>query len=341
MRINKGDYLIVANHKREKSKKHLFKAREVDKKDVTGIYEHMRHIPKLRQVGTISFRDVLINLGPDPAVGKVYGIEVGERYQGAVDHEHFGQIHLFYKMEKDVKKDLFLACDKVYKILRKLGIEFILDGVIWEIVPVTGGKFAGMHILSRKGDEVTNRIKLQLESDPASEYVYLILHELGHQLHKNYVTSNRLNARWIKLFNTSIKPQNIKKEVSSTLLENLLAGEDMPSDYRRLLPAEDQAAYRWVLRSIAQTYGISVNELDILFEADEKEDIRRIWPTRTISHKELEPVISEYACKSYKETLAETFALMYTKRNREALPDTAIRLMEKSISFAKTQREKS
>lgn len=341
MRINKGDYLIVANHKQEKSKKHLFKAREVDKKDVTGIYEHLRHIPKLRQTATISMKDVVINLGPDPMVGKVYGAEVGERYQGAIDHEHFGQLHLFYKIEKDVKKDLMLACDKVYKILRKLGIDFILNDVIWEIVPRTGGKWAGMHIYSRKGDEVMNRIKLQLETEPASEYVYLLMHELGHQLHKNFVTGKKLNARWIKLYNTSIKPQNIKKEVSSQLLENLLAGEDLPSDYRRLLPEEDQLAYKWVLRNIAQTYGISVNELDILFEAEEKDDIRKIWPTRTISHKELEPVISEYACKSYKETFAEAFALAYTKRNRESLPDNVIRLLEKSISYAKTQQEKA
>lgn len=340
MRVTKGDYLIVANSKQAKSKKHLLKVREVDGKSISGIYEHMRHIPKLRQTATINVKDVVINLGTDPQIGKVYGVEVGERYQGTLTHEHFGDMHLFYKIEKAVKRDLFTACDKVYKILKKLGIDFILDDIVWEIVPVTGGKWAGMHIYSKKGDDVINRIKLQLEADAATEYVYLLMHELGHQLHKNFVTGKKLNAKWIKLFNTSIRPQTIKKEVSATLLENLIAGEDLPSDYRRLIPEDDQLAYKWILRTISQTHGISVAELDILFEADERDSIRALWPTRTISHKELEPVISEYACKNYKETLAEAFSIAYTKRNRDPLPENVMKLLEKSISYAKTQRER-
>ena len=47
------------------------------------------------------------------------------------------------------------------------------------------------------------------------------------------------------------------------------------------------------------------------------------------------------ACKNYKETFAEAFSLAYTKRNRDRLPDNVMKLLEKSISYAKTQQEKS
>jgi len=320
----------------------MIKVKAVDSKEVQGVMEHMRHIPKLRQFITCKTSDVLLSLGTDPAIGKVYGVEVGERYQGAKTHKHFGDMHLFYPAEKQVITDLFEACDKVHKILSRLGLEFLLDAIIWEIVPHTGGKWAGKYIYKRKGEEVTCRIRLQLEHSPASEYVYLLLHEIAHHMHFMFATGKKLNAKWVQLFNTSIKPQTIKKEVSQSLLENLIAGEDLPSDYRRLIPEEDTLSYKWILRTISQVHGITVQELDILFEAGYKDDIRALWPTRTISHKELEPVISEYSCVNWRETFAEAFSLHYgRKKNDAALPDPVIKLLERSISYAKTQQEKS
>src|SRR5258706_12815235 len=108
-------------------------------------------------------------------------------------------------------------------------------------------------------------------------------------------------------------------------MSTLLEGEDLPSDIRTTLSEEDSLAYKWILKTIQSISGVSVKQLDILFEAGMKADIEKLWPVRNIPRKELAPIISDYATKSYEETLAESFAWHLTKKK---LPEGIVKLVE-------------
>jgi hypothetical protein len=336
VKISKDDYLIIVNNKKE----HLVRALEDSPSSndmVESILERMCHISSLRHTFTLDKKDLVLNLGPQPRAGKVYGQDVSSIFYKRKTHDDFGDINFFYKPDKNVVKDLWEAMGKTQSLLKKRGLEFLTDNIVWEVLPYHGEKFAGCFIKS-KNDKIPDRIQIRPEIVPANMYIYVLTHELAHNLHFNYVTSKKLNALWLKLFNTSIKVSTVKKEVSAALLENLLAQEDPPSAFKGQLGEEEALAFKWIVRTISQGHNISIHDLDTLFEADMKEEIRKLWPIRTIPRKELAPIISDYATKSYRELFAEVYAFIMTGKK---VPEPIVRLMDKSISYAKVNREKN
>lgn len=333
MTIKKHDYVIASATGNGRAP-YLMKVLEASNGEVIGVVEKMCHIQGMRLTNTEKASNVMVNLGHNPPIGKVYGVDVSSRFCGRKTHDKAGTINFFYKPSKTVCLDLWKAFDKVYVILKKRGLEFLLDDIVWEIIPYNGEKYAGRFMKS-KNEKVPDRIQLRPEILPASEYVELILHELGHSLHFNYAKSKKLNATWVRLFNTSIKVTAIKKEVSQTLLDALMAQEDPPSAFKGQLGEDEALAYKWVLRTIQSMHSLSVKELDLLFEADMREDVRKLWPIRSITRKELAPIISQYATTNYKETLAETFA--YTLVGKK-LPAPIVALLDKTIAYAKANK---
>lgn len=332
MRIAKGDYLVIGID----SKKHLMRAlTDVSDKTFEAVSEKMCHIQALRNTATMSTRDVVLNLGPNPAPGKVYGLDVSSLFCGRKVHDDIGTIQFFYKPDKQVVADLWAAFSKVNKILGKRGLDFLLRDISWEVIPHNGEKYAGM-FTQGKGEKTPRRIQLRPDSLPATEFTYLILHEVAHNMHFNFVTSKKLNALWIRLFNTSIKPVSVTKEMSKSLLESMLSQEDVPSAFKGQLNEEQALAFKWVTRTISQVSQISLKELDTLFEADMRDDIKALWPIRTLHHKDLAPIVTAYATKSHKELFAESMAFHLTGKK---LPEPITRLVEKTISHAKSNQE--
>jgi len=333
MKVQKGDYFIAQEGKKE----FLARALDTSSGDVEAVLEDKVHIPGMRVTLTVPVSALILNLGQTPHRGKVYGIDLHNLFYVKKIHPSFGTINFFYKPKKDVVKDLWAAMDKVVTTLKKLGLTFLLDDIVWEVMPPNGDKYAGMFLRS-KNPKIMDRIQIRPEIMPATEYVYVLLHELGHCLHSNYATGKKLNAQWIRLFNTSIRVATVKKEVSATLLDGLMAQEDVPSDFKGLLGEDEALAFKWIIHNISAVHAVTIKELDTLFEADMKDDIRRMWPLRTLPRKELAPIISEYSTKNYRELLAECFAYMLTGKK---LPEPVVKLMERTISYSKANREKS
>ena len=225
--------------------------------------------------------------------------------------------------------------DVSHKILSKHGLQKICeDNIVWEIEPYNKEKYAGFYVPSKKESDVP-RICFKPEIVPPSQYPYVILHELAHHIHYAYLTRNpHLEARWIALFNTSIRVVNISKETSQELLNILLDGDVSPSKLKSELDDDLKLAYTWVLRTMQQNHSISVRELSILLEAGQKDEIKNIWPRHTIKKRDLEPVITEYACKNFRETIAEAISLHLTGTK---LPKNVVKLVERTISYVKTQ----
>lgn len=333
MRFKKGEYGIA---RQDQGKDYLFKAlADSDAKSVEAVLEKDCHIQGMRHTMTVALSDVVLNLGTDPHPGKVYGHDVGTVHRKRLTHDKFGDVHFFYKPDKQVLADLKESMDKVAERLKRQDLMFLLDGLIFEVLPYNGEKYAGQYLKS-KNEKIPSRVQIRPEIMPASEYAYVWYHELGHHLHLTFCPSPKLNAHWLKLYNTSIRVETVKKDKSQQLLDALMGGEERPSDFKGGLDEEDALAFKWIIRTIQQVNGLSIKELDTLFEADMRDEISKVWPLRNLPRKELAPVITEYATKNSKELLAECFAFYMTKKK---LPAPVVKLLERTISYAKANRD--
>lgn len=333
MNIQKDDYVIALN---AKGKDMLVKALADSKGHVEAVVEKLCHMPGQRQTLTVDKKDLVLNLGPNPRRGKVYGVDTSNLYYTKKDHDVFGTVYFFYKPEKEVVKALWAAMDKTAATLKRFGLSFLLDqGTIWEVLPPSPTtKYAGCYMRSRK-EEIPDRIQIIPEFMNPIDYSYVLCHELAHLLDMRFVTSNKIKGHWLRLFNTSIKVMAIKKETSTELLDGLLSQEDPPSAFKGQLGEEEALAFKWIIRTISQLHSITLSDLDTLFVADMRDDIKALWPTRAISVKELAPIVSEYATKNVKELFAEAVSMHITKRHK--FPEPLIKLIEKTISHAKVQ----
>lgn len=334
MRIEQGDYVICSQ---SQGKDYLVKALAATKGNLEAVCERLCHIPSQRQTLTVDSKNLVINLGAEPKRGKVWGIDLNNLYYTKKTHDKFGDMFFFYKAERESVKALWAALDKAYKILNTLGLAYVLDrDITWEILSSNPSeKYAGMYIRKVKGDEVIERIQIKLDSRPQSELVYVILHELAHCIDANYVTGRKLKALWLRLFTTSIKVATVQKSMSQELLTSLLDQPNIPSDFKSSLDEEQTIAFKCIMRTINSVNALSIKELDVLFEAQMFDDIKSVWPLRTIPRKDIAPIVSEYATKNVKELFAESFAYYCIKRK---LPDAVLKLVERSISYAKTQK---
>lgn len=328
------DYIVGKLRGKESSTLFFGKVESVSKGVVYGVIEKNSHIKEMRAGFEIPLRDVLVNLGATPHFGKVYGIDVGNRYTGRKLHDFFGPICFFYKPQKAIAERLWEAFDEAAKLLTRAGLP-APENSVWEIVSSEHkAKWAGYYKNSKAPEKNPHRFSIRPESVPITiaDMVYVILHEYAHYLHAHHATGQKLNARWIRLFNTSVKRQTVTRSVLERLLRELLAGQERPSDFRGQLEEEDRNAFNWLVRSIKETRAVSLAELDVLFEAGYHEDIEKVWPRVDLDKKDLKPVVSEYATVSYKELFAEAFAFHFTKRK---LPEAVTKLVEATLAYAK------
>jgi hypothetical protein len=339
-KFDKGDYVIGQTVDGKTNKPFLFKVTGIHKGIVTGNLEKDTHIQTLRSTVEVPAKDIIaVLLGDEPHPGKAYGCDTTMIYRGRKTHEHFGALTWFYKPETEVGERVVKAFDKVYKILKQQRLEFTLqpESCVWEILPYTGEKYAGMYKRSRKPEDNPHRFQMRPECMQPTDYTYVIAHEWAHHLHSEFATGKKLNAAWVRLYNTSIKVEDIPKEKSQELLTSLLDQQDLPSDFRGQLDEDDAIAFKWIVKAIQQQHKISIKELDLLFDAEFKDDIKALWPISGVSKSDLEPVVSEYATKNVRELFADSVSFYLIGKS---LPKTVTALVEKTLSYARSNHEK-
>ncbi len=331
MRLHKDDFVVATVDGK------VFSARVLSVRSDTVQLVSLKdeHIPNLRYTFEVKVSDININLGQNPPPGKAYGSDFTKVYKGRKEHKRFGTLNFFYKPSKEVMSNLFAGFDASYKIMKRHGLEkMVEDDIIWEVYAYNKERYAGYYKAARTERE-TPRIAFKPESVPSSQYPYVILHELAHHLHYAYLKQNpMLEAKWISLFNTSIKVVNISKETSQEVLQILLGADVPPSKLRGELDDDLKLAYSWILKTIQQNHAVSVAELDVLLNAGMNDEVTKLWPRHTIKKKDLQPEISEYACKNYKETIAEAVSFYLTGRK---LPKHVTKLVERTFAYVKTQ----
>ena len=293
------------------------------------------HYPNQSQAAVeVLPQHVLVNLGKNPRPGSVYGVDVthviGKKY-----HDDFGQIFFMYKPKKEVGEALMKSFSIAASKLKKAGLGFAVGDGIWEVRSADeGGKYAGKYVPSRN-EKMPPVFAIRPEKCAISDFPYVVYHEMAHHIHKRYVTSTKLQAKWIQLFNTSIKLQSIPKAESLAIMEMALGSEGPLQDVLSDMSDDQQLAFRHIMKLIRQDHSVSLKELNLLKEAEQLDEIRDLWPQRTIHKKELAPVVSEYATKAVDELIAESIAFYLSGKK---LPVNISTLVEKTLSHAKSNQ---
>jgi hypothetical protein len=331
LNIKEGDIVLVAKAL-DKPKLTTAKIEFIDGNNVGVIEVENMHIAQMRKAFDTRPENVIAII--DPAHPS-YHNKYDAIFQRAIHNEDFGSLNFFYTPTDEVRDHLQEAFAKAAQALEARGLSFIIQPTIcvWEIYPYGGEKYAGYYKRNRKADKNPNRLAIIPEHTDYdhSWYSYVIFHELAHHMHAEFVTGRQLNAKWIDLYSTSVPARDIEKPDTDRLLKALLEQEDLPSDFKGQLEEGDQEAYKLILKAIKQQHKLGVKELDVLFVAEFFEQIKAVWPEKVVAN-DLNPLVTEYATKSYKELFAEAFA--YYMSGRE-LPQEVKELVEESIAYAK------
>jgi len=338
VRVQKGDIVVASTVESNVNRKNTFLGKVLSTHGASGKIDVAQcknyHIQKLRVIheGLRENKHIHLNLGPEPILGSVYGHDISLVRRSKLEHAHLGDVHFFYRPEKQVRESLVRAGNIVAKRLTKAGVARILeDALVWEVKPFTSEKYAGMYHWSLKED-IPNRIEIFPEKMTAQDFPYVFLHELGHHIHLNYARKNeQLEAKWLSLFNTTIEVINVPREECLSLLKELLGGDVKPSRFKSSLEEDEKKDhYALILRWIAKEHSISVRDLDTLFRTEKFDEIEYVWPKKTVlAKRNLKPEVSEYGTKNVRELVAESIAFHLCGKR---LPSKVEKLLERTFS---------
>lgn len=326
MLIQKKDYVVVEI---KPGKNRLAKVKTVDDEMISVVYTVNQHIQELREFEDVKVEQVILNLGPTPKPGSVYGCSTESLFQATTDHSDFGKLYWMYKPEPQVVKSVHTAFNIVLKKLKKYGLEDLAqDEVVWECHPYFKQKWAGMYMHAKEG---RSRILVRPEHSPADSYPYILAHEIGHRIHRQWLQHSGTEAKWVKLYNTSIQVSPIDPALCKSMVKRLSPDFRLKDLKKSLDDDDEKLALKNILRTIKTNHGLTPHELDLLLKADEVDEVRDLWPEH-IDVKALAPVISEYATVNYAETIAEAIAMHLTGIQ---LPKSVVKLTERTLALAK------
>lgn len=331
LNIKQGDIVLVAKSL-GKPKLTCAKIEFIDGENVGALDVENMHIAQLRKGFDTKAENVIAIL--DPAHPS-YHNKFDAIFQVAIHNEDFGSLNWFYQPKDEVRANLEAAFKKAAAALEAKGLGFIIQPTtcVWEVYPYGGETYAGYYKRNGKPEKNPHRLAIIPEHTDYdhSWYTYVIFHELAHHLHSQFVTGRNLNAKWIDLYSTSVPARDILKADTDRLLKALLDQQDLPSGFKGQLEEKDQESYKLILKAIKQQHKLGVKELDVLFVAEFFDQIKALWP-ETVVANDLNPLVTKYATKNYRELFAEAFA--YHMSGRE-LPEEVRELVEESISYAK------
>lgn len=333
--MEKQDYVIAQGKQKAP---YLFQVTQVDGKTISGVLEQDRR--KKPTPIEISKKDVIVNLGPEPRSGKVYGIDVSNIYRKAFNHDWWGPIYFYVKPDAPTMKVLRTGLDRTAEVLEKKKLTDFVELFSTEI-RAKQGKYAGMyHHNPKQGSTVWYAPECSQGSQTTMNYV--IFHEFGHAVRYNGLSAAvKLRQKWLRLYQKSIKPIVVPAKALSSVHDQLI--EQRQSDdgigfteaMRNVASVDEKHAkvVKVLNEWFKKIHHVGAKELGLAWQADDLSYINKLWPTAPIDTSDLNPIISEYATRNVEELFAETFAFYMQKTK---LPDEYVELMEESLSWART-----
>lgn len=328
-------YVIVKQ--KENEKPFLARVHSInDDGRIEAVLEKDVHIKQQRV--TFRKKDVKVNLGISPLPGRAYGLDLDNLFKKTIEHEFWGPIHFFVELEKDALKVLKTSLDKTAERIQKMKLDPFVKLIETEI-RAPKGKYAGMYLHS-KDSEKSHRIWYapgKAEKMP-ERMEDIIFHEFGHAVRFNGVTRNKTRNRWLRLYQKTIAPMTIGKDVLAQMLKDFDEYDEQDQSFnavfRTLNEDANPRSTKAILQWFKQTHKIGTRELEIMWRSSKTKDLEKYWPTHLIDTHDLKPVITDYATKNVEELFAECFALHC---QRKKLPEKFQELMDESLSLAKAE----
>lgn len=269
----------------------------------------------------------------NPSKGVAFGHDLSALYREQKD-----DLHYFCKPPTDkVHRELQGGLDKIKKLLQQHNLwkTRVAELPIYYKIVANKSKYAGMFKPTPENDSAEITVYVgddgQLLDDPA----YVWAHEIGHALHYFYLrTHSVLEARWTSLYLDSIAGEVYDTKMIRALWKALIAHETTgawQSSYDEDSP--ERVACKAVLAYLKQAHKCSPKDVTALLQGgrdDERaiERLKALWPTEAIHGHRIAPLITEYACVSIKECLAESVAHYLLGRK---LPKRVTALVETTL----------
>lgn len=325
--MKKYDYLVFRTHAENKDPVyHLGRAIKPTSDGLLVDLEKNRHFDPKRV--EIQKHQILLNLGADPEPGMVYGQDLNNLYRGAISTEYGIDFHKFSKFSEKVNLQVENSVSKALKALKAHGLLCVTQlPLVYELRQKTS-KYAGMF---KSGKDVSRITLFTHDLAHVNFDAYILVHEVAHAIDHYLVDSKELRARWVKLFMHSIKATTVPLSEAKTMWKPFSTASSVSAWKSSYEEDTEKAKVNLILRMIKQAHGIAVTDLNALMAAEEFDVIKELWPTSDLHSTELNPLITEYATKSVKETFAEALALHITGTK---LPKQVIRLVDDTIQHA-------
>lgn len=257
-------------------------------------------------------KDVLANLGKNPAIGKVFGVHV-EPYLRSTSIPDWCVMRIYRttvsKEEMECVKNAFAS---VRKILKKHKADIFIESLKQISLKNKTGKYAGMYKYVTKGDgDKCDEITLCPDDLTDEKYMqYVVAHEACHGIWFRSVPQH-IKAKWIKLFSKRIILHRYSQKDLEVLLKSIQSYTGTLRDYIKEMADEDQTIIlNEVISHIRKVHNIDKQDLEVLC-LEQKDKLADLWPASAdFGQKNYDP--SEYALTKPKEFFAECMSYYLT-----------------------------
>lgn len=333
MKVAPKDYAVVNIAKDEdKPKLKLILIKSSNNGEVIGIDQKQPHVE--REVVQVDLPKVLLNLGQNPYPGSYLGLSTKNLYRRTLESE-LGPVHILCGIKKS-EFELFRESAARFKTwLTKNKLDFILnDELTLEIVSDTG-KYAGLYYAKSKKLPIP-KIALNYEKlfTDGVNLDYVLAHEYGHHIDYTYINEHdKARSSWVSLFKDSTEAPLVEKKFIAECLEIVVASDvNCLRDVVSELEADNVPLFKHICKWIVKNRKLKLQDIDSLLKDKDYDSVKEIWPKQAIAYSNLKPLVSEYACVSSRELLAESFAF---KVEGKKLPERVESLLDKSLSLAR------
>lgn len=281
--------------------------------------------------------DVQFNLGPGGHDFKIADTNLAENFTlHTTEHPSFGRLNWSFKPEEEVEKKVHKAYSGTAKFLKANGLEGVFElPIIYEVYHKLT-KYAGYYKSSKNLAQKPGFLRFSpLHEGMSIEHsMYVAAHEVGHVIHSQVLTKRpKLLAKWIEMYQETVAPLNIDKELLVEMRDMLKSAESL-TQYRAQLKSDDAKveANKAVFDYLNKAHGLRPFDVEVILLAEGAAKIDAYWPKSSACFtRQLKPSVSEYATKNVNELFAESFAFYACDHK---LPRAIKDLMEESIQKA-------
>lgn len=305
MKIQVNDFVLLDD--RSTSKPVLAKVKKKEGK----IYHGNLSIEKCAIYGEETYEvkfessDIVANLGPEPAYGKVYKTDI-EPYYGVVNHKLFKKpIGLMVDLDEEEEKTLIKSLNSLGRAAKKYGFLKYIRNIFVVLRPGLTKTAGTWSVHKEEGEKITiflprteTAFKALLPMD------YIFFHEIGHHLWNLYMKEEE-KAKWFTLYHKAVNVEEISASTVTRMRAHLEEAGSIQS-MKKSLDEDDSVKFNEILKQTMKAMSIKADEVNSILAT--RGNLSKYWITTPIQRSDSKVLITEYARKNSQELFCECVA---------------------------------